>query len=92
MVEGIHTESLRTCMGRNSGGNCQTRRGYKICSHRLEIPWDKFRKYEHIILKQNIFVVVRLNLLGVVVSLALFFGLATLRLTKIRLQKLGPKS
>ena len=58
-------------------------------AHRLQVAWNKFRKYKHVLLNKHISLVLRLKLFDAVVSPAMLFGLATLPLTKVCLQKLG---
>ena len=55
----------------------------------LQVAWNKFRKYRHMLLNKHVSLVLRLKLFDAVVSPAMLFGLATLPLTKGCLQKLG---
>ena len=58
-------------------------------AHRVQVAWNKFHKYKHVLLNKHISLVLRLKLFDTVVSPAMLFGLATLPLTKGCLQKLG---
>ena len=84
----IHAESVHKNLGQNLTGNFLASTDMEF-AHRAQVAWNKFRKYKHILLKKHISLVLRLKLFDAVVSPAMFFGLATLPLTKVCLQKLG---
>ena len=75
-------------LGRNFSGIFLTRRNSEF-AHRLQVAWNKFHKYKHILLNKHVSLVLRLKLFDAVVSPAMLFGLATLPLAKGCLQKLG---
>ena len=62
---------------------------HKCLGRRLQVAWNKFHKYKHILLNKHISLVLRLKIFDAVVSPAMLVGLATLPLTKVCLQKLG---
>ena len=75
-------------LGRNLSGNFLARINSEF-AHRLQVAWNKFHKYKHILLNKHVFLGLRLKLFDAVVSPAMLFGLATLPLTKGCLEKLG---
>ena len=88
MVQVIHAESVHKYLGRNLTANFLARRDIEF-AHRLQVAWNKFQKYKHVLLNKHISLVLRLKFFDAVVSPAMLFGLATLPLTKVCLQKLG---
>ena len=88
MVQVIHAESVHKYLGRNLTANFLARKDMEF-AHRLQVAWNKFPKYKHVLLNKHISLVLRLKLFDAVVSPAMLFGLATLPLTKVCLQKLG---
>ena len=88
MVQVIHAETVHKYLGRNLSGNFLAWRNSEF-AHRLQVAWNKFHKYKHILLNKHVSLVLRLKLFDAVVSPAMLFGLATLPLTKGCLQKLG---
>ena len=55
----------------------------------MQVAWNKFNKYNQILLNKHVSLVMPSKLFDAVVSPAMLFGLATLPLTKGCLQKLG---
>ena len=88
VIQVIHAESVHKYLGRNLTANFLARRDMEF-AHRLQVAWNKFLKYKHVLLNKHISLVLRLKLFDAVVSPAMLFGLATLPLTKVCLQKLG---
>ena len=76
MVQVIHAESVHKYLGRNLTANFLARRDMEF-AHRLQVAWNKFRKYKHVLLNKHISLVLRLKLFDAVVSPAMLFGLAT---------------
>ena len=72
MVQVIHAETVRKYLGRNLGGNFLARRISKFV-HRLQVVWNKFHKYKHILLNKLVSLVLRLKLFDAVVSPAMRF-------------------
>ena len=81
MAQVIHAETVHKFLGRNLGGNFLATSNSEF-AHRLQVAWNKFHKYKHMLLNKHVSLVLRLKLFDAVVSPAMLFGLATLPLTK----------
>ena len=83
------TTTMHKYLGRNLNGNFLARRNSEF-AHRLQVAWNKFHKYKHILLlNKHVSLVLWLKLFDAVVSPAMLFLLATLPLTRGCLQKLS---
>ena len=61
MAQVIHAESVHKYLGRNLKGNFLARRDMEF-AHRVQVAWNIFHKYKHILLNTHISLVLRLKI------------------------------
>ena len=87
MVEIIEAQSWHKYLGRYLPGECAFREVTEI-NHRIQCAWYKFGLHRRTLCNQKISVRLRLKLFDAIVTPTILFGLATLPLSSLSLQKI----
>eukprot|EP00435_Cladocopium_sp_Y103_P027156 s884_g6.t1 len=87
IIEILYGENQHKYLGKMLTGDMTLRTNVEF-EHRLHAAWANFQKYKQIILNKHVSLKLRLNFFDHVVSPTAMFGIATLPLTKVQIQKL----
>ena len=86
-VEILSGRSKHKYLGKTLVGDLRHRAEVEL-GHRLQVTWAKFHKHRHVLTNKHVALKLRLKFFDSVLSPTVFFGLATLPLSKSQLQRL----